>query len=102
MIRKGSNLRYVLPVMITSAISFALCMSMAVLLLREQSISAEAVGKHIAAWRVSSELQEGLTDLADLVKNRVEEVASLNERTENHINSKSARSVKPSWSSELT
>src|SRR5262245_15741901 len=77
--------RLLLPLLLTSTISFFLCAAMAVFLLREQSESAASFGETIASYRASSKLEESLIDLVALLNNKNEDVRALNERISGHL-----------------
>jgi signal transduction histidine kinase len=85
MIQLPSNSRYLLPLVASGLLSFALCAALAVSLFREQSSSAEVLQENIASHRAAADLQENLADLAALLRARVEGVAALNDRISRHI-----------------
>jgi two-component system sensor histidine kinase HydH len=65
--------------------SCILCLAVAVFLLEEQSASAARLRRGIFLWREISELKESMTDLAELLRDRIEGVNSVNERVAVHI-----------------
>jgi two-component system sensor histidine kinase HydH len=77
--------RMLLPLLLTSTISFILCAAMAVFLLREQSQSAASLGETIASYRTTAKLEESLVDLIALLGTKVEEVQALNDRIDTHL-----------------
>lgn len=87
--------RLLLPLLMTSTISFFLCAAMAVFLLREQSESAESLGETIVSYRASTKLEESLLDLTALLRTKVEDVRALNERIEAHLRDLGAHANTP-------
>src|SRR5262249_10707636 len=85
MTRVPSSLRYLLPVVASGVVSFALCAAMAVFLFREQETSAEDLRENITSHRAAADLEESLTALIALLRDRVEGVAALNDRIVRHI-----------------
>jgi two-component system, NtrC family, sensor histidine kinase HydH len=85
MTRVPSSLRYLLPVVASGVVSFALCAAMAVFLFREQATSAEDLRENITSHRAAADLEESLTALIALLRDRVEGVAALNDRIARHI-----------------
>src|SRR5262249_53950983 len=85
MTRVPSSLRYLLPVVASGVVSFALCAAMAVFLFREQATSAEDLRENITSHRAAAALEESLTALIALLRDRVEGVAALNDRIARHI-----------------
>jgi two-component system sensor histidine kinase HydH len=85
MLSRSSNLSYLLPIVASSSVSFALCVAMSVFLFREQSTSAITLGENISTQRACADLEESVTDLIVLLKDRVEGVAALNDRVLLHI-----------------
>jgi signal transduction histidine kinase len=83
--RRLSNLRYLLPVVASGLLSFALCAVVAVFLFREQHVTAAALKENIDSNRAAANLEESLTNLEALLPERTEGVAALNERIELHI-----------------
>lgn len=65
--------------------SCTLCIAVAVFLLEEQTASAARLRRGIFLWRELSELKESMTDLAGLLRDRIEGVSSLNDRISHHI-----------------
>jgi two-component system, NtrC family, sensor histidine kinase HydH len=83
--RRLSNLRFLFPVVASGLLSFALCAAMAVFLYREQDISADALKENIDSHQAAAELEESLSNLVALLQDRVEGVAAVNDRIEQHI-----------------
>lgn len=83
--RRLSNLRYLVPVVASGLLSFALCAAMAVFLFREQHVTASALKENIDSNRAAVNLEESLTNLASLLPERAHGVAALNDRIEQHI-----------------
>ncbi len=77
--------RLLLPLLLTSSISFVVCGTTAVFLLREQAQSVDALGETIASYRASAKLEESLLALIDLLRTQVEDVRALHERIETHM-----------------
>jgi signal transduction histidine kinase len=84
-IRPPYHIRYLLPVVLSGLVSFALCAVVAVYLFQEQESSAEALGENIASHRAAAALEESLAALLSVVENRPEGVPVLNERAAEHI-----------------
>jgi two-component system, NtrC family, sensor histidine kinase HydH len=81
----ASHLRYLLPVVLSGMLSFALCAVMAVFLFREQSSSAAALGENIVSHRAAAALEESLEALVNVLDTRPEGVPALNDRAAEHI-----------------
>jgi two-component system, NtrC family, sensor histidine kinase HydH len=84
-IRLPSHLRYLLPVVLSGLVSFALCAALAVFLVQEQKTSAAVLGENIASHQAASALEENLSDLLAVLRDRAEGVPALNDRTAAHI-----------------
>jgi two-component system, NtrC family, sensor histidine kinase HydH len=85
MIRPPSHFRYLLPIVLSGLVSFALCAAVAVFLFQEQSSSAEALGENIASHQAASALEESLAALITVLQTRPEGVPALNDRAAEHI-----------------
>lgn len=85
MLSPMSQFRLLFPLLLTSTASFLACGAIAVVLLREQSESANALGETIASHRSAAQLEENLLDLIALLRTKVEDVRALNERIGSHL-----------------
>lgn len=85
MLRPPANLRVLLPVVASGFVSFTLCAVIAVFLVREQQTSVAAVQENVDSYQAAAALEESLTNLITLLKNRVEGVSALNDRIGGHI-----------------
>lgn len=80
MSRPESNVRYLLPVVASSACSFALCVLMGAFLLREQVDSADALGANIERYRIAADIEQSVDALVALLTDRASGVTALNDR----------------------
>lgn len=79
------SLRYFLPLVATSLAWLALGAATAVALFREQASSTAELDAAIATDRAAADLEENLSDLVAVLRDRSEGVAALNERTARHL-----------------
>jgi two-component system, NtrC family, sensor histidine kinase HydH len=84
-IGRSTNLRLVLPAVVSGLLSFAFCASIAFFLFREQSTSAAALEENLNSHRAAADLEENLGDLTVLLRARVEGVTALNDRIAEHL-----------------
>ena len=85
MLRPPANLRFLLPIVVSGLVSFALCAVMAAFLVREQQSSVATVQENIDSYRAAADLEESLDVLVTLLEKRVEGVTTLNDRISQHI-----------------
>lgn len=85
MVRAPATVRFLLPVVASGLLSFALCAVMAVFLYREQDTSAAALQENIKSHRAAADLEQNLADLVAVLKDRGDRVAALNDRIDGHL-----------------
>jgi len=78
--------RYLWPVLLTTAVLLGLCTVTAVLLFRQRAGMSEALRENIVSRRAAADMEEDLTTLHGLLKDRVENVGSLHEQIRAHLN----------------
>jgi two-component system sensor histidine kinase HydH len=79
------RLRLLWPVVLITLCLAALCAFTAVSLFRQQETITQVLRKHVASRRAVVELEECLTDLIALEKDRVETVSALHARVRIHL-----------------
>lgn len=77
--------RYLLPVLLTTAVLLGLCTVTAVLLFRQRASMSESLRENIVSRRAAADLEEDLVTLHGLLRDRVEAVGSLHEQIRVHL-----------------
>jgi signal transduction histidine kinase len=81
----GVRYRFLWPVALISLSLVMLCAFMAVSLFHQQAAIASVLRENVASRRAATELEECLTDLIALEKDRVENVTALHDRVRLHL-----------------
>ena len=85
MARSKFQLRYIWPIAATSLVLLGLCIALAVMLLRQQAFASESLAENVASIRAAADLEESISDLVALLRDRVEGVKALHERIDAHL-----------------
>src|SRR5579862_7919725 len=80
MFARNPQLRYLWPVSLTSLLLLGLCAFVAAFLLRQQSLSDEALKTNLAKRRAAADLTETTFDLIGLLRDRVDKVGVIHIR----------------------
>src|SRR5438132_92202 len=85
MVRQGYPFQVAVAIALVSALLLGLGTAGAVIVYRQQRVTAEALGENIGSRKAAAQLEEGLADLIALHQNRAAQVAPLHERIAHHL-----------------
>jgi two-component system sensor histidine kinase HydH len=85
MFARNPQLRFLRPVALTSLLLVGLCVFTAVFLHRQQAGATEALRENLLSRRAAADLEESLTDLVGLLRERVDRVRFIHEQIDKHL-----------------